>query len=105
MEFELQPGETVVARYRALMYRGGGWSGWRGFLTITDRRLFFEARVFGHGTDEEIGFDEVASATLLRTLGLIPNRVRVVMLDGRVIDFVTSGRRRVVDTIEQAARR
>lgn len=102
MEFELRPGESVVARHWARMYRGGGWTGWRGRLTVTDQRLLFEARVLGHGTSEEILMSRIASATLENSLGLIPNRVRVVRQDGGVIDFITFGRRRIVETIERA---
>lgn len=104
MGFELQPGESVVARHWARMYRGGGWAGWRGRLTVTDRRLLFEARVLGHGTSEEIPMNEIASATLENTLGLIPNRLRVVRHDGGVIDLITLGRRRIAETIEWARR-
>lgn len=102
MEFELKPGERVIARRRARMYRGGGWAGWRGWLTVTDQRLLFEARVLGHGTSEEILMSGIASATLENTLGLIPNRVRVVRHDGGVIDFITLGRRQIVETVERA---
>lgn len=102
MEFELKPGESVVARHWARMYRGGGWAGWRGRLTVTDQRLLFEARVLGRGTSEEILMSGIASVTLENTLGLIPNRVRVVGCDGSVIDFITLGRRQIVETVERA---
>lgn len=102
MGFDLQAGERVLARHSARMYRGGGWAGWRGWLTVTDRRLLFEARVFGRGTSEEIPMDAIASATRENTLGLIPNRLRVVKDDGGVIDFITLGRLRIIETIERA---
>ena len=102
MGFELQPGERFVARHWARMYRGGGWAGWRGRLAVTDRRLLFEARVLGHGTCEEVPMSEVASATLENTLGFIPNRLRVVTRSGDVIDFITLGRRQIVEAIERA---
>lgn len=102
MGLELQPGERVVARHWARMYRGGGWAGWRGRLTVTDRRLLFEARVLGHGTSEEIPMGEIVSTRLENTLGLIPNRLRVVRRDGGVVDFITLGRRRIAAAIAGA---
>ena len=102
MKFELKPGESVVARHWARMYRGGGWAGWRGRLTVTDQRLLFEARALGHGTSEEIPMSGIASATLENTLGLIPNRVRVVRHNGSVIDFITLGRRQIVEIVARA---
>ncbi len=102
MKLELKPGESVIARHWARMYRGGGSAGWRGRLTVTDQRLLFEARVLGHGTSEEILMSEIASATLENTLGLIPNRVRIVKRDGSVIDFITLDRRQIVEVVERA---
>ena len=102
MGFELQPGERVVARHWARMYRGGGWAGWRGRLTVTDRRLLFEARVMGRGTSEEIPMAEIASTSLQNTLGMVPNRLRLHRHDGDVIDFITLGRRQIAETIERA---
>ena len=104
MRFELQPGERVLARHRARMYRGGGWAGWRGRLVVTDRRLLFEARVLGRGTSEEILMSEVVSATPMSTLGLVPNRLRIVRGDGSVVDFVTLGRREIVEAVERVRR-
>ena len=101
MGFELQPGEDIIVKCRALMYRGGGWAGWKGWLTLTPTRIVFEANVLGRGTTEVLPVNEIASATLERTLGLIPNRLRVIGRDGRVIDFVTSHRRKIVESIEQ----
>ena len=105
MGFELEPVERVVARHLARMYRGGGWAGWRGRLTVTDRRLLFDVSVFGRGTHEEIPMSEIASATLENTLGLIPNRLRIVKLDGSIVDFITPARRRIVEVIEEARTR
>ncbi len=104
MGFELEPGERVVARHRARMYRGGGWAGWRGRLTVTDRRLVFDVSVLGRGTHEEIPMGEIASATLENTLGLVPNRLRIAKLDGSIIDLITLGRSRIVEVIEEARR-
>ena len=47
---------------------------------------------------------EVVSATPMSTLGLVPNRLRIVRGDGSVVDFVPPGRRESVEAVERVRR-
>ena len=82
------------------MYKGGKWSGWRGWLAITDQRLWFEANVLGlFGTQEEIPIKEIAEVSLKNTLGFMPNCLWVRKKSGDTYDFIVNGRRQLLEII------
>jgi len=82
------------------MYKDGKWSGWRGRLAVTDRRVWFEAHVLGlFGTEQEIAFDDIEIVELRKTLGFMPNDPFIRTKNGQTFDFVTGGRRQLRDII------
>jgi len=82
------------------MYKGGKWSGWRGRLAVTNRRIWFEADVLGlFGTQEEIAMEQIAEVRLKNTLGFMPNCIWVRTKTGVVYEFIVSGRRQLIDII------
>jgi len=89
-----------LARRWARMYRNGKSGGWRGRFAITDQRIWFEANVFNlFGTTQEIPFDAIADVELRNTLGFMPNDLFIRTESGETYDFITSGRRRLMNII------
>ena len=82
------------------MYKDGKWSGWRGRMAVTNRRVWFEASVLGlFGTEEEIPIEEIAQVRLKNTLGFMPNCLFVKTKSGRAYEFITIGRKQLMEII------
>ena len=77
-----------------------------GKLFLTEKRLRFRSHKFNvqtHDTSFELA--SIASAEATRTLGVIPNGLRVTLGDGTAERFVVFGNRAWADAINQARSR
>lgn len=97
-------GEKIVRQGPANHWRGAEARG--GWLVLTDRRLVFRS----HGKNvqnegAEVALAEVAAIEPRRTLGIVPNGLRVRRRDGSAETFVVAERRAWVAALTIAAGR
>jgi len=95
------PGETILHDGPANHFMGlegvGGW------LYLTPQRLFFRSHAINLQPHETtLPLKEIASAQASRTLGIIPNGLRVVTASGAVERFVVEGQRQWSVAITEA---
>jgi hypothetical protein len=94
-------GEPVLhqgpANHWAEIEARGGW------LVLTASRLAFRAHGFNVGNAPlNLALTDVAQAEPTRSLGVIPNSLRVVLRDGRAERFVVNGQAAWVSAITRA---
>lgn len=95
------PDEEILREGLANHFKG--LEGVGGKLYLTDRRLrFISHKLNIQRHDESYPLEEIASAEPTRTLGIIPNGLRVTSLDGRRERFVVHERRQWVEAIDGA---
>lgn len=81
-----------------------GVEGVGGKLFLTDRRLRFVSHKLNvQRHDESWALDEIASVEPTRTLGIVPNGMRVTLRSGQRERFVLYGRRAWVEAVRDAA--
>jgi hypothetical protein len=95
------PGERVIHRGLANHFKGAEGVG--GKLYLTERRLRFRSHTLNIQVhDESYPLDQIASAEATRTLGILPNGLRVWMKDGRRERFVVHGHEEWAEAISKA---
>lgn len=95
------PDEPVLREGLANHFKG--LEGVGGKLYLTDRRLrFISHKINIQRHDESYPLDQIAGAEATRTLGIIPNGLRVTSLDGRRERFVVHHRSQWVEAIDGA---
>jgi len=93
--------ERVLHRGLANHFKGAEGVG--GKLYLTTRRLRFRSHTLNIQVhDESYPLSQIASAEATRTLGLIPNGLRVWMKDGRRERFVVHGHDEWAEAIARA---
>lgn len=98
------PDEVVIRSGDAKIFRNGLAEG--GQLFLTNRRLRFVGHRLGAQIlDSSYAACEIAAAEPTRTLGLVPNGLRVSLQDGRVLNFVVYDRKGWANELNQFARR
>lgn len=102
MTYGLGGDEQVLAEFRANLKRGFEASG--GLLTVTNKRLIFEAHSINMNTQPaEILLGSIARLEKKSSLlGLINNQVEVFTRSSISYEFVVQRRDEVVDLVEQA---
>lgn len=94
------PGESVVHWGPANHFKGIEAVG--GKLFLTNRRLRFRSHRFNVQThDESYPIEAIASVEPARTLGVIPNAIRLRLADGRRERFVVMAREHWIATLRQ----
>ncbi len=101
MTVNLQANEKfLVEKTPANLFKGMEAVG--GHLTITDKRLIFNAHKFNiQGGTTEISMSDIASVTKASTLKIIPNRIIVKTKDGKDYKFVVYKRDKLVQLITE----
>lgn len=95
----LDPGEPILKQGGA--NRAGKWGNVGGWLYLTDARLVFVPQGFGSRPAVSIPLADVVAAEPGRTLGLIPNTLRLRTAGG-CVRFVVWGRRGWAEAILSA---
>jgi len=98
------PGEATLRDGPSNHFKGpegvGGW------LYLTPKRLLFRSHAINVQLHEiALPLNEIVSAEASRTLGIIPNGLRIVTASGRVERFVVEGNREWSAAIAEAQSR
>jgi len=99
---------NLVPGDETLIHQGGanhfmGVEGVGGWLYLTDQALRFKSHEVNIQRHElTIPLCEIAEVSPCRTIGIIPNGLRITARDGRSERFVVSGRRKWTGTIAKA---
>ncbi len=96
------PGERIIKRGFANMYRRGDVSG--GVLVLTDRRLrFYGHRFNADEGDYSFALKSLQSVELKRVAGFAPASIGIRLYDGREPRFAVLGRQHWRDAIATAS--
>lgn len=92
-----------LIRVKANLKRGAEYVG--GHLTAKTDGLYFHPHQFNIQTaDLFIKKAEIRELKKIRTLGLVPNGLQIVLTNGEVVILVVSNRAKLMQTIEDAYR-
>lgn len=92
--------ERVVAKFAANLWRGSEAVGGR--IVMTDQRLLFEShKINTMRAPASIPYRQISNVARTRTLGIVPNGLIILTIDGTEYRFVVDNRNRIIELIRE----